>query len=418
MSKVISKFLPVELYDMRGLEEWLSAMAAQGLHLAYLGQYVARFEPGPPRPDVRYALDVIQDWDGFDPERNENYAEMGWDYVTTLNNLYCVYRSQDPSAPALHTDPVTQSYTFKWLLRRRFWWLLFIVPYCIFSLWKALSGLFINPWSALELLLLNTAAACLLLVFLICYVLLIIGFIRQWCAMRAIQKLLAGGVPLEDIRRRPRRVPRVFTDWGVLAFIVCFALIYGFNLRPQATQELSGPEDWRFPHVTLEQALSGEDVTGLIPENPYDAMLHPSTRSSSLLAPEQIYYQQYGNAIMADGSRQECGVMIDLYRLRFPDTAPLLLRCVQESRLAGWRRYEKISGDISMNPKLVEFSGFQDVERPGFDQLSALTWRTEDEASPQTLYAGRAGDLVFTLTCFGPADVHRALDIFTEEVLS
>lgn len=186
MSKVTSKFLPVELYDMRGLEEWLSSMAAQGLHLAYLGEYVARFESGPPRPDVRYALDVIQDWDGFDPERNKNYGEMGWEYVTTMNNLYYVYRSQDPSAPALHTDPVTQSYTFKWLLRRRFWWLLYYVSYGIFSLWKVLSNLFDNPWFALELFLLDTAAACLFLVFLAFYVLIFIGFIRQWYAMRSV----------------------------------------------------------------------------------------------------------------------------------------------------------------------------------------------------------------------------------------
>ena len=71
-----------------------------------------------------------------------------------------------------------------------------------------------------------------------------------------------------------------------------------------------------------------------------------------------------------------------------------------------------------MNPKLAEFSGFQAVDHPAFDELTALTWRTEDEETPRTRYIGRVGDLVFDLTCSAPADVGRALDIFAEEELS
>lgn len=46
--KLVRKFLPVEPFDMCGLEEWLSSMAARGLHLAKINQDRACFRPGPP----------------------------------------------------------------------------------------------------------------------------------------------------------------------------------------------------------------------------------------------------------------------------------------------------------------------------------------------------------------------------------
>lgn len=39
---LIRKIIPVELFDMAGLEHWLSDMAAQGLHLVKLNHDTAR----------------------------------------------------------------------------------------------------------------------------------------------------------------------------------------------------------------------------------------------------------------------------------------------------------------------------------------------------------------------------------------
>jgi len=44
---LIRKIIPVELFDMAGLEHWLSDMAAQGLHLVKLNHDTARFRRGP-----------------------------------------------------------------------------------------------------------------------------------------------------------------------------------------------------------------------------------------------------------------------------------------------------------------------------------------------------------------------------------
>lgn len=160
--KLVRKFLPVEPFDMRGLEEWLSSMAARGLHLAKINQDRACFRPGPPQDGVRYALDITGPMD-IDRERNENYAQMGWDYTATLPGLYYVYRSQDPDAPALHTDPVTQSWTLNRLLRTRPWVLLLGGLVLLVLYRNSLAALIADPWSPIRFLLLKTENALLLL---------------------------------------------------------------------------------------------------------------------------------------------------------------------------------------------------------------------------------------------------------------
>lgn len=411
MKKAVWKMLPVESFDMRGLEEWLSAMAARGLHLAKIGESFARFQPGPPQAGARYALDITGPTD-IERDRNEAYAQAGWDYVTTLRGLYYVYRTLDPDAPALHTDPVTQSFTFDRLLRRRLWALVLLIPLILFMFRNELAALIDNPWSPVLTFLLKTEGCCLYLVLLIFYIAALIPLFRQRRALKALRKQLADGIPLEDSRRWPRRVPRAVANWGPIVFMA-FALFVWIWNNPNAAQELPNPADWSFPHVTLEQAV-GPDVASLAAEDPYDFLLHWPALRRSLLVPEQIRWSQYGGALLEDGSRQECGIMLDLYRARFPDMSPLLLRCVQEEVLARWRQYEEHSGELHMNPELVEFSGFLPADRPGFDRLAVLTWRTADMDAPRKLYAGQAGGLVFTLACSGPADIDRALALFQE----
>ena len=55
---LIRKIIPVELFDMAGLEHWLSDMAAQGLHLVKLNHDTARFRRGEPVSGVRFGLEI------------------------------------------------------------------------------------------------------------------------------------------------------------------------------------------------------------------------------------------------------------------------------------------------------------------------------------------------------------------------
>ena len=86
---LVRKIIPVEIYDMAGLERWLADMVAQGLHLVKLSSETARFRRGEPTPGTRFGLEIAGFY-GIDPERNAAYGEAGWTYVTTLSNLYYV----------------------------------------------------------------------------------------------------------------------------------------------------------------------------------------------------------------------------------------------------------------------------------------------------------------------------------------
>ena len=59
---LIRKIIPVELFDMAGLEHWLSDMAAQGLHLVKLNHDTARFRRGEPVPGVRFRPSTSVSW--------------------------------------------------------------------------------------------------------------------------------------------------------------------------------------------------------------------------------------------------------------------------------------------------------------------------------------------------------------------
>lgn len=411
MKKTVWKMLPVEPFDMRGLEEWLSDMAAKGLHLVKIGESFARFIPGQPQEGVRYALDV-KDWSDIDPERNDMYQQAGWEYVTTLRGLYYVYRTRDPGAPALHTDPITQSFTFDRLLRRRLWALLPLIPFTLFLFRNELSAFFQNPWSPVYLFLMKTEGCCLYLLLVAFYFISLVPLFRQRRALKALQKQLAEGTPLGEIHFRPRRVPYAVLNGTPLVLMVC-ALVLFIWKYPHRAQQLPNPEDWDFPYVTLEQALEGADIVKLASEDPHDAMLHWPTRRSSFLVPERINWRQNGTTFFRDGTSQECFIDLDLYRLRFPDLAPLLLRCIQEETRTRWDWYREHSGGILMNPVLVEFQDFQTVGHPAFDELTVMTWRTEDQTEPRSRYIGRVGDLVFDLTCFAPADIDRVLELLS-----
>lgn len=142
---LIRKIIPVEPFDMAGLEHWLSDMAAQGLHLVKLNHDTARFRRGEPVPGVRFGLEITGVAD-IDRERNAAYQEAGWTYVTTLRNLYYVYRTERADAPPLHTDPVTQSETLTPLIRRTRRSRLFLALWLLFCFRPILVKLITQPW--------------------------------------------------------------------------------------------------------------------------------------------------------------------------------------------------------------------------------------------------------------------------------
>lgn len=169
--KVVRKFLPVQIYDIHGIELWLEELSAQGLILDSFGlRYSAYFRVGEPEAGVRYRLEPMTYWDrSLDYEKNDAYAQEGWEYVDFISRYYYIYRCRDSSAPDLHTDPITQSLVFDRMFKRRLPVFLLFVPLRIFdylslpfvlaqngaqALSEVLYSLVLTPW--LEIVLYDT----------------------------------------------------------------------------------------------------------------------------------------------------------------------------------------------------------------------------------------------------------------------
>lgn len=114
--KYVWKMIPCGSFDIERIESWLQDMAAEGLHQAYR-KGVGCFERGEPKI-VRYRVQPKKstyDDDIPDKSTRELFAEYGWDFVTELGSFH-VYRSEDPGARELNTEPGIQAQAFKRLV--------------------------------------------------------------------------------------------------------------------------------------------------------------------------------------------------------------------------------------------------------------------------------------------------------------
>ena len=403
--KLVKKYLPVEPFDMAGLEQWLSDMAAQGLYVQKINGEQAKFRLGPPSSGVRYALDVSGPCD-IDHERNENYAQMGWDYVTTLTSMYYVYRSQDQSAPELHTDPVTQSGTLTPLIRRQWRRMLFLLILFAVLIRGTVADLFTDPWSLAELVLVNTVPAVIYYAMVILYVISVLFF--GLCTIRSLGKLrrrLAAGIPLEGETRRCRRLPPPVLKGALLAVYIAALIAIVFTNASAHGWDLSDPPVDGFPPFYLAQTVAEEAA--------WREEWNGGTTRSSLLCPEQLTLSQQGTAVTEEGA-VDCGVYIGYYRLRDEALAPLMLRCRMEEERTWWREYD--GSEFSINSLLILYEDFRPVSHPLFDELQVMTWQTGHMDEPRSYYMGRLNDQVFVLTCWGLPDLDRCLELTAQSI--
>lgn len=135
------RYPPCPAYDVGCMEAWLEQMAREGLHLDGASGFfagMATFTQGQPAA-VKYRLEAVtksatlfDDADAPADEAVEMAEEMGWEYVCRLRN-FDIYRTDDPLAPELNTDPQLQAQGLKAVEKRMrgeagtalFWWILY-----------------------------------------------------------------------------------------------------------------------------------------------------------------------------------------------------------------------------------------------------------------------------------------------------
>jgi len=119
---------PCHAYDVEGTESWLSDLAEEGLLLSKDGFFCgfAYFEKAQPQ-HMKYRLEAAQkptgfwtEYDGWGPEEEALALseEYGWEYVTNRGQFF-VYRSREPGARELNTDPEVQALALQAVRKRQ-----------------------------------------------------------------------------------------------------------------------------------------------------------------------------------------------------------------------------------------------------------------------------------------------------------
>lgn len=248
--KLVRKFLPVQLYDIHGIELWLEELSAQGLILDSFGlRYSAYFRVGEPETGVRYRLEPSSfhadketpesrgkpDWETVDYEKNAEYARYGWEYVDSIPKFYTIYRCKDQSAEELHTDPVTLGYLFQRICAVHTTWLLILALILLsrlvehFLLGRSAGLLF----TALDILTVNPLCGAFFLSLLAWFFLLCLIDARSTRRLWKLRRRLADGIPPERDRRYP-----CSPLWNAAAVAVPIVLLCGlcitFLLTPRS----------------------------------------------------------------------------------------------------------------------------------------------------------------------------------------
>lgn len=328
-SKYAYRLPPVRSYDIPGMESWLEERARQGLHLTADGFFLgfAVMQKGEGRPS-RYRLDarkprgIFSDSGEADPAQVELAEDFGWEYVCRYS-YFDIYRTDDPNAPELHTDPALQALTLKrvekelrfsliWALV--YWPLLYLARQGFFPL---LSAIAVGSWFMLWLLVLAVD--------------MILMPIVQIIRLSRFRKLLRSGEmpPREDgwKRRRMRYLARkLLRSALLLGFVLCFLIRLGTNtLTHEEKLPLSQLED--IPFATLSDCFPEGSYLREEEEQDPDSFSHNYfTRWSCLLAPDALKLCEEGRVTLADGSRFSVVLYVDYYQVRYGWEAQPLAR--------------------------------------------------------------------------------------------
>ncbi len=165
---------PCPYYDMVGIQQWLEAQAQKGLFLDPEGYVLGmfQFQRGEPR-DAKYRLEPIPDRSAVypieandpEPEFLEISGAFGWEYLAKYKEFY-IYRSFDPEARELNTDPEIQAMALEEVKKRSFYSLCSV---CLLFV-SSILGFFGPPQqlqTLVNLALLKKTVLCAVILFLV-----------------------------------------------------------------------------------------------------------------------------------------------------------------------------------------------------------------------------------------------------------
>lgn len=331
---------PCPSYDAESMESWLSDMAAEGWMLEpddfFLG--IASFRRGEPAR-VRYRLEAsprkVSTWDddGGVPDREalELNEAFGWEYAGRRGQFF-LYRSADPKALELHTDPRVQALAVKAVEKRRLGNFLFLTVFWLLQFlayfWRGSSFLLFAVKVGLPIVLLTAA-------------ILLDGL---WCGLAELlylrgfkRRLLEGSPPdhrkdWRKARRHMRWQQAMICAVLILFFILLFRLL-GNELEHRdriPRSEYPGKP----PFAVLADFAEGEYT-----ETWKDIHYDYAVRWSNAFLAEGIEWREHARVQRADGTEVNGGLLADYYEARSEGLARLLAAELCRSDRANYRKF-------------------------------------------------------------------------------
>lgn len=225
MKRRIYRMENLALYDYRGVERHLEAMAAKGWRLEHIGAQLWRYRRAEPAR-VRYAVTYIQDSSQFNPgptERQLSLEELcaaaGWVKVTDWFQMQ-IYVSEAESPVPLETEEAVRLEAVHRSMKRNFLpSSVLILLYALVQTGLSLRRLSRDPLSLLE----NNAALLAVPLFLLLAGLMLFSLGDYLLWYRRSARSVAQGGPCAACGAY-RHVNRV--SWGILIFWVALYLLW------------------------------------------------------------------------------------------------------------------------------------------------------------------------------------------------
>lgn len=390
--KTVKKLIPVNPYDIPGMESWLAELAGQGLFLEKFGASRARFTPGAPSPGTRYRLEPMGGV--VDGEYTAYAAAQGWRWVCPLAGTFHVYRTDRPDAPELHTDPVAQSYTLDALTKRLWRYSIILVVFVLLIVGMLGSIYFFSPWpwlSAVEGSFVNQ------LLLVVVEVIAAACFLAQANGIRRLRRQLREGVPLhhEVDYRKSRRTTLLLNSLSTLLVLSSIAMVIPMFAGGRWSEPLDEVKS-EIPFLSLFELERDSRY------QPLPSAYQPQGRDLNHWAryewtPLAVHYEveqrgQIPGRIYSEGDAYTCSLGLDYYDLTFAFLASPVL----DDLVYRYTEYNYFPGEYTV----------KETAWPGLDRAVVAM----DNDWPGCRVFASRGDRVVYLDYRGDLDAGTLLD--------
>ena len=419
---IVKKWLPYPMWDFAGIEHWLNEQAQCGYLLngwpgwSFIGRVPFRTDPD--AKGTRYRLDPGVDLFGEEELRRRisSYRDAGWRYEGKVGKFYAIYSCDDPQAPDLYNDTSSMALVMKKQTGRA-WLLLFVLFFWLgAAFWDEWVMLFTRPASLFMGIILRSDTLIPLYLLMLVMALLMIGTdMSTFVGIHRTQALLRRGEWPAPGRRNYQELRHLILAGGMV-LLAAVIFIYLLCFKASDSRRLSGPEEWAFPHITLEEIIPAGAELHLYNDQ---EILHHDELSWSSLAPEQYDVAQAGAVRAAGEPERDARVNQEHVRALSPALARMVYQGRVEEHRLSLEQYQENweESTLFLHDNADAFDFLQEEAIPSnLDGLTCFTYQSSDERAAHVVYIGLAGDRVFVLDCSGAADGELALQLLLERL--